>query len=43
MVIFYQPKRYIPNQEKHYDEVLGIYLASDNQYAEKLNVEISTF
>lgn len=25
--------RYIPNQEKHYDEVLGVYLASDNQYA----------
>lgn len=28
--------RYIPNQEKHYDEVLGVYLASDNQYAEKI-------
>ena len=28
--------RYIPNQEKHYDEVLGVYLASDNQYAERL-------
>ena len=26
--------RFIPNQEKHYDEVLGVYLASDNQYAE---------
>lgn len=26
--------RYIPNQEKHYDPVLGVYLASDNQYAE---------
>lgn len=26
--------RYIPNQEKHYDPVLGIYLASDNQYGE---------
>lgn len=25
--------RYIPNHEPHYDEVLGIYLASDNQYA----------
>lgn len=25
--------RYIPNQEKHYDEVLGVYLASNNQYA----------
>lgn len=26
--------RFIPNQQKHYDEVLGVYLASDNQYAE---------
>ena len=26
--------RYIPNQKKHYDEVLGVYLASDNQYGE---------
>ena len=26
--------RFIPNQEKHYDEVLGVFLASDNQYAE---------
>lgn len=29
--------RFIPDQEKHYDEVLGIYLASDNQYAEKIS------
>ncbi len=29
--------RYIPNQEKHYDEVLGVYLASNNQYAEKIS------
>lgn len=29
--------RYIPNQEKHCDEVLGVYLASDNQYAEKIS------
>lgn len=29
--------RYIPGQEKHYDEVLGVYLASDNQYAEKVS------
>lgn len=29
--------RYIPNQEKHYDEVLGVYLASDNQYAENIS------
>lgn len=28
--------RYIPNQEKHFDEVLGVYLASSNQYAEKI-------
>lgn len=28
--------RYIPNQEPHYDEVLGVKLASDNQYAERL-------
>ena len=26
--------RFIPNQEKHYDEVLEVYLASNNQYAE---------
>lgn len=29
--------RYIPNQEKHYDKVLGISLASDNQYGVKLS------
>ncbi len=28
--------RFIPNQKKHFDNVLGIYLASDNQYAEVL-------
>ena len=28
--------RYIPNQTPHYDEVLGVNLASDNQYAERL-------
>lgn len=26
--------RYIPNQKPHFDPVLGIYLASDNQYGE---------
>ena len=26
--------RYIPNQETHYDDILGVNLASDNQYAE---------
>ena len=29
--------RYIPNQEGHYDEVLGVYLASSNQYAERIS------
>ena len=28
--------RYIPNQKKHFDTVLGVYLASDNQFGEKL-------
>lgn len=29
--------RYIPDQEPHFDEVLGVSLASDNQYAEKIS------
>ena len=29
--------RYIPDQKKHYDEVLGVYLASNNQYAERIS------
>lgn len=29
--------RYIPNHKKHFDKVLGIYLASDNQYAERIS------
>ena len=29
--------RFIPNEDKHFDEVLGIYLASDNQYAEVIS------
>ena len=29
--------RFIPNQEKHYDDVLGVWLASDNQYAEVIS------
>ena len=29
--------RYIPNQQKHYDEVLGVELASDNQYGVKIS------
>ena len=31
--------RFRPNQEKHYDEVLGVYLASDNQYAKEFENE----
>jgi hypothetical protein len=29
--------RFIPNQHPHYDEVLGVKLASDNQYAERIS------
>lgn len=29
--------RYIPGHNKHYDDVLGVYLASDNQYAERIS------
>ena len=29
--------RYIPDQKPHYDGVLGVELASDNQYAEKIS------
>jgi hypothetical protein len=29
--------RFIPNQEPHYDEVLGVKLASDNQYARRIS------
>lgn len=29
--------RYIPNRKSRYDEILGITLASDNQYAEKIS------
>jgi hypothetical protein len=28
--------RYIPNQEPHFDPILGVNLASDNQYAKKI-------
>ena len=28
--------RYVPDQEAHLDEVLGVKLASDNQYAERI-------
>lgn len=30
--------RYIPGQKKHFDKTLGVYLASDNQYAERLRL-----
>lgn len=29
--------RFVPNQEKHKDSLLGIYLASFNQYAIKIS------
>jgi hypothetical protein len=29
--------RYIPNEVRHFDTVLGVYLASSNQYAEKIS------
>lgn len=29
--------RYIPNQKPHYDKILGIFLASSNQYAEVIS------
>lgn len=29
--------RFIPNQEKHYDEILGVELASSNQYARRIS------
>ena len=29
--------RYIPDQQPHFDPVLGVYLASDNQYAERIS------
>lgn len=29
--------RFTPNQKSHFDEVLGVYLASDDQYAERIS------
>lgn len=29
--------RFIPNQQPHFDEVLGVFLASDNQYARRIS------
>jgi len=34
IVIKYE--RFIPNQKSHFDEVLGVVLASENQYAERI-------
>lgn len=30
--------RFVPNQQPHKDEVLGIQLSSDNQYAERISI-----
>ena len=29
--------RFVPNQQKHFDEVLGVELGSDNQYARRIS------
>ena len=29
--------RFVPNQEPHYDEILGVKLASNNQYARRIS------
>lgn len=29
--------RYVPGEEKHYDEILGVELASNNQYAKRIS------
>ena len=29
--------RFVPDNEKHFDSVLGVMLASDNQYGEKIS------
>lgn len=31
--------RFIPDRPKHFDEILGVYLSSDNQYAERISNE----
>ena len=33
--------RYVPNQEKHFDEILGVELASPNQYAKMIGEELN--
>ena len=35
--IIFKLGRFIPNQQPHYDAVLGIQLASDNQHAERIS------
>lgn len=35
--IIYKFGRYVPNQEKHFDEILGVNLVSDNQYGEVIS------
>lgn len=35
--IYFKFGRYIPNHKEHFDEVLGVKLASDNQYGEKIS------
>ena len=35
--IIFKFGRYIPNQEPHFDEVLGVNLASDNQYGKVIS------
>ena len=35
--------RYIEGNEPHYDEILGIKLASDNQYAERISYESACY
>ena len=32
-----QVDEFVPNQEKHYDEVLDVELASPNQYARRIS------
>ena len=34
--IFFKFGRFVPNQKPHYDEVLKVDLASDNQFAQKI-------
>lgn len=33
--------RYVPNQEKHFDKILGVELASRNQYAKVIGEELN--